>query len=109
MKKDPTKQPVSGLYGWGSAEAILKRCKDDDRRGLLTDLARQAGVQGAPALGYLARVLRWYADEGPAPVAPEKLKADEVRYCERRAKELLAPYVDADDPRLPRRIQGMAA
>lgn len=105
MKRDPTKQPTSGLYGWGSAETILKRCKNTARRELLTELARQGGVQGAPALGYLARVLRWHADEADAPVAPGKLKLAEVRYVEARAKELLKPYVDARDPRLPGRMQ----
>jgi hypothetical protein len=94
MKKNPNApdQPVSGLTGWGAAQKILDRCKDDERRLVLIQLARQAGLQSAPALEYLTRRLRYHADGGDCPVPSLKLAAAEVRFIETRGRELLVPW-----------------
>jgi hypothetical protein len=101
--------PQSGLTGWGAARKILLRVQDEERRVLLTSLVRHAGVQGAPALEYVARLLRWHVDEADAPTPPMKLADMERRYCERRAQEAIAPYVAAGDRRLAKVHRGLAA
>lgn len=94
MKTSPNepKQIVSGLTGWGAAQRQLDRCKDDERRALLVALAREAGVQSAPALEYVARRLRYHADGGDCPVPSLKLGPDTTRFIEDRVIALLRPF-----------------
>jgi hypothetical protein len=98
--------PVSGLTGWGAAQKHLDRCKDDDRKALLTALVKLAGVQGAPALEYVTRLMRYYVDEADFPSQSAKLRQVEIDYIERRSKELLRPFVDGNDRRLAEKIRG---
>lgn len=106
MKRDPNKMPVSGLTGWGAAQKILDRCKEDRRRELLTALVKQSGVQGAPALEYVTRLMRYYVDEADFPSQSARLRQVEIDYCERRSKELLRPFVEVNDARLASTIRG---
>jgi hypothetical protein len=93
-----TTAPPSGIVGWGAARKILEHVKDDERRALLAKLCARAGVRGAPGLDYLARRLRWHADDGPWPVPPGRLDRFDIDFIEARARRLLARY--ADDARL---------
>lgn len=102
MKKNPNepKVVVSGLVGWGACQRELDRCKEDERRELLIGLARQSGLQSAPALEYVARRLRYHADGGDCPVPGIKLRPAEVRFIEDRVADLLRPFMQ--DPRIPK-------
>lgn len=96
----PANTPRSGITGWGAARKELERVKNPERREVLEALACSAGVQGAPAMEFVAKLLRWLADDGQAPVPPAKLRQHEVAYCERRARELLRPFLEAGDRRM---------
>jgi hypothetical protein len=99
--------PDEAIVGWGAARTILERCDIQARRELLAGLARGAGVQGAPGLDYLARLLRWHADEAPSPIPRKELTGAECRFIERRAVELLEPYAEVEDQRLARKLFGL--
>lgn len=97
--------PPSGLKGWEACWRILDRVHDDGRRALLAELCRRSGVQGAAALGFLARMLRWHADGADYPTVPKALGGADAAYIERRAVELLDPYVG--DERVPK-LRGLS-
>lgn len=82
-------RPPSGLSGWGAAFALLDRIESDVERGLLVDVVRGLGVQGAPALEHAAATAMWLC--GLAMYRPPRktLKSSELAYVERRVKEEL--------------------
>lgn len=85
--------PHLAVTGWGAARTQLARVRDDEQRKLLTALAANAGVQTAPGLDYVTRLLLHLAAGFDWPVPKAALDQFEINHCERRAKELLAPYV----------------
>lgn len=105
MRPDERHVPASGLKGWGAAKKVLQRVEKDERRTLLAGLVANAGVQTAPALDYVARLLRWMADEADAPVAPMKLTDAEAEFCRSRCRSLLEPFIG--DPRISEKVRGM--
>jgi hypothetical protein len=94
------RRPRSGLVGWAAAWTILERVRDEALRGLLADLAREAGVGTAPGLKYLAGLLRCYAGDADHPTPPLGLSTAEIGFIDVRARDLLRPYVG--DPRCRR-------
>jgi hypothetical protein len=82
-------RPPSGLVGWAAAYALLDRVDNDTQRGLLVDIVRGLGVQGAPALEAAASHALWLC--GLAMYRPPRktLKSSELAYVERRVKEEL--------------------
>lgn len=99
------------LKGWRAAATVLERCHHKERRELLADLIAKTGIQGPTALRFVARRLRYHADEAdyPTPPSPDDLAPADYELCERRAREVLQPLVAANDPRLANRIKDIAA
>lgn len=88
-------RPNCVIPGWGAAWTHLERVNDDVQRNTLSHLVRTAGLQGAPAMGHLAALLRYYAGtRKEVPAAPKGLHGDALALVERRAVEALRPYVD---------------
>lgn len=83
-------RPPSGLDGWAAAYALLDRVANDTQRGLLVDIVRGLGVQGAPALEHAASTAMWLT--GLAGYRPPRkaLRPNEAGYVERRVREELA-------------------
>jgi len=92
-----TLPPRCGLRGWSGAWAVLERVRDERRRDLLADLARQGGMEG-PGLKYLAQMLRFGAGEAEYPTPAKGLSQFEIDLVQRRSRELLEPL--KGDPRL---------
>lgn len=95
-------RPTSGLVGWASAYALLDRIENDTQRGLLVDVVRGLGVQGAPALEHAANLAMFTT--GLAMYRPPRkaLKPTELAYVERRVKEELAKCDRGTFPRMKR-------
>jgi hypothetical protein len=83
-------RPPSGLTGWASAFALLDKVTNDVHRGLLVDVVRGLGVQGAPAMEHAAATALWLTGLGMYRPPRKALKAVEAEYVERRVKEELA-------------------
>lgn len=93
------------VYGWGAARSTLERCRDKERRELLASLCRDSGIRGAAGLTYMAAQLRWWADEDRrAPIPRMSLRAFERALIEKRAVELLRPYMESRDRRLATKV-----
>lgn len=93
---------TSDVVGWPAARRVLDGVAHEGRRDLLVNLTLRAGVHGAPAMEHVARLLRWRADERPAPVRPARLAASEAAHCERCVDGLIGPFLTAGDWRMPR-------
>lgn len=78
--------------GWTAAEAVLKRTVPERRERLLA-LTEASGLQGAPALEFFARLLRWFLDGIDEVPVPAKLKPHEVDAVRARAREACVPIV----------------
>lgn len=92
--------PTSGLKGFEHAERELMKSTDRARRAVMIQLARRCGVQGGAAFTHVGRLLRYYAGEAQAPIAPARLTTGEAEYISLRVREALAAY--DGDPRFPR-------
>jgi hypothetical protein len=92
--------PVADIPGWGAAVKELQRVVDYDRRMLLATLTKDTGLQGAPALGYAAGMLRYLVDGGEFPAIPAGLHPPEGAHVNHRVRGLLQPFVDVGDQRL---------
>ncbi len=93
-------RPPSGLSGWAAAYQPLDRISSDVQRGLLVDVVRGLGVQGAPALEHAARLSMWLTGLGDCPVPRKSLKANEFAYVERRVREELGKCDRGTFPRM---------
>lgn len=86
------KRPPSGLRGWAAAWSVLERVERDDHREILSRLVREGGMQGTPALKYMALCLCCEAGLRLPEAAPAGLPTPHVELIDRRARELLAPH-----------------
>ena len=95
-------RPPSGLTGWAAGYALLDNIENDVQRGLLVDIVRGLGVQGAPALEHAASQAMFLT--GLAMYRPPRraLKPAELAYVERRVREELAKCDRGTFPRMKR-------
>jgi hypothetical protein len=82
-------RPDCGILGWASAWSVLERVQDSAQRTALANMTRRGGVQGAPAMRYLASILRWHAGLGDYPSSSGALRPAETELIQRRAADLL--------------------
>ncbi len=81
-------RPPSGLIGWSTAWSRLERIEHAPQREHLTTLVRESGFQGAPALGYTAKLAIWMAGlSGHPGSAPANVPAAAI---EARVRALVA-------------------
>lgn len=97
-------RPPSGLPGWAAAFALLDRVESDVERGLLVDIVRGLGVQGAPAMEHAAGMALWLTGLGQYRPPRKALRAPEAEYVERRVKEELRKV----DPGVFKRMRALA-
>lgn len=95
-------RPPSGLAGWAAAYALLDRIENDVQRGLLVDIVRGLGVQGAPALEHAAGLAMFTTGLAMYRPPRKSLKPAELAYVERRVKEELAKCDRGTFPRMKR-------
>jgi hypothetical protein len=93
-------RPPSGLVGWAAAYALLDRVDNDTQRGLLVDIVRGLGVQGAPALEAAASLALWLTGNGEYRPPRRALRPADFAYVERRVREELAKCDRGTFPRL---------
>ena len=90
-------RPNCTIPGWGAAWTHLERVNSKPQREALERMVRSAGLQGAPAMGHLAALLRyWTGTRKDLPAAPRGLSGDALALVERRAIEALRPFEDGD-------------
>lgn len=96
-------RPSSGLVGWAAGWEILDRIDNDRQREALTQLVRNVGVHGAPALEYAAGLASWLCGLRPdAPIPRKAIRSDEYQFIERRVREEIAKLDRKLFPRMRR-------
>jgi hypothetical protein len=93
-------RPPSGLSGWAAAYVLLDKIQDDTQRGLLVDIVRGLGVQGAPALEAAAGLAMWLTGNGQYRPPRKALKVADWQYVERRVRQELAKCDRGTFPRM---------
>jgi hypothetical protein len=85
-------RPPCALKGWSAAWAVLERVERDDHREILSTLVRESGLQGAPALKYMALCLCCEAGLRLRESPPDKLTTPLVTLIGERARASLEPH-----------------
>jgi hypothetical protein len=98
-------RPPCGIAGFAAAYALLDRIASDVQRGVLIDVVRGLGVQGAAAMEYAAAAAIWLSGCGEYRPPRKVLRPAEFAYIERRVREELAHCNRATFPRM-RKLDG---
>jgi hypothetical protein len=91
-KNAKIKRPPCGIRGWSAAWSVLEHVERDDHREILGRLVRESGLQGAPALKYMALRLCCEAGLRLPESPPEKLDTLLVTLIGDRARWSLDPH-----------------
>jgi hypothetical protein len=91
-KNAKVKRPPCGIRGWSAAWSVLERVERDDHREILSRLVRESGLQGAPALKYMALRLCCEAGLRLPESPPEALASEYVSLVDQRARASFEPH-----------------
>lgn len=92
-RKNPkVKRPPCGIRGWSAAWSVLEHVDRDDHREILSRLVRESGLQGAPALKYMALRLCCEAGLRLPESPPEALATEHVALIDYRAHASFEPH-----------------